>query len=61
LGGGPREEKTVNVKAGFYHDRNSSDPSWQMTLTGSLSNGTDGLIYDFVKKSVRALFKQKVL
>jgi len=62
LGGGSREEKTVRVKAGFYHDRNSSEPSWQMTLTGSISNNTtDELIYDFVKKSVKALLKQKVL
>jgi len=61
LGGGPKQEKTVRVKAGFYNQKNSPEPSWSMELTGSLSNGTDAVVYDFVKKSAKALFKQKVL
>ena len=61
LGGGPKEEKTVTVKAGLYTDRNSPEPSWTLDLTGSLSNGNDALIYDFTRKTVKALIKQKVL
>jgi len=61
LGGGPVEEKTVNVKAGFYTDRNSTQPSWTMDLSGNLADGNDALIYSFVKKTVKALIKQKVL
>jgi hypothetical protein len=61
LGGGTREEKTVHVKAGFYYERNSKEPSWTMDLSGSLDDGTDALIYNFTRKTVKALFKQKVL
>lgn len=61
LGGGPVEEKTVNVKAGFYTERNSPAPTWNMTLSGSLGDGTDALIYTFTRKTVKALFKQKIL
>lgn len=61
LGGGSREEKTAHVKAAFYHEKGSTDPSWQMSLSGNLDNGNDALIYDFTKKTLKAMFKQKVL
>lgn len=61
LGGGPVEEKTVHLKVELYTDRNSSVPTWNMPLTGSLSDGSDALIYTFTRKTVKALFKQKIL
>ncbi len=61
LGGGSTVEKTVNVKAGLYTDRNSTEPSWSLDLTGSLADGNDALIYNFTRKTVKALFKQKIL
>lgn len=61
LGGGPVEKKTVNVNVAFYTDRNSAEPTWNMPLTGDLGDGNDALIYSFVRKTVKALFKQKIL
>lgn len=61
LGGGTTEEKRVNVEVGFYTDRNSSVPSWKMNLQGNLADGTNYLIKDFVRKTMKALTKQKVL
>lgn len=61
LGGGPKEESTVHVLSAFYNDRNSEEPAWQMPLSGSLSYGTETLINDFTRKSIKALFKQKIL
>ena len=61
LGGGPVEEKTVNVKPGFYTDRNSDEPAWTMNLSGNLADGNDALINSFVRKTVKAMFKEKVL
>jgi len=61
LGGGPIEEKTVHLKAGFYYDRNSTEPSWNMDLSDNLGDGTDALIYNFTRKIVKSLFKQKIL
>ena len=61
LAGGTSENKTVHVNAGFYTDRNSPDPSWSMDLSGNLANGNEALIYDFVKKTIKAMTKQKVL
>lgn len=58
LGGGPQQQKIVNLKAGFYTDR---DPRWTMNLSGNLDKGTDALIYDVVKKTKKGLFKDKVL
>jgi len=57
----PRKAKTVHVKAGFYYDRNSTEPSWNLNLSGNLGDGTDALIYNFTRKTEKALFKQKML
>jgi hypothetical protein len=61
LGGGPKQVKTVNVRAGLYNKKGSQDPVWSLVLSGNLDNGTDELVYKFVKKTVKTLFSQSVL
>jgi len=61
LGGGPKQVETVNVRAALYTDPDSHNPCWTLDLSGNLNNGTDALIYDFTKKTAKALVKQKAL
>jgi hypothetical protein len=56
-----RRKKTVHFKVGFYYDRNSTEPSWTMDLSGSLDDSTDVMIFNFTRKTGKAVFKQKVL
>jgi hypothetical protein len=61
LGGGPKQEKIVNVTAGFYNDKTSTEPAFTMPLSGNLAKGADALIDNFAKKSVKSLVKNDLL
>lgn len=61
LGGGPQQDKIVHMTVGFYNDKTSEDPAYTMPLSGNLDKGTDALISDFAKKSVKSLVKKGLL
>jgi len=61
MGGGPKQVETIGVRAALYTDPDSLNPSWTFDLSGNLKNGIDALIYNFTRKTAKALVKQKTL